>query len=90
MTLVGELVTNINAREATREAGKATERTGSPRETASSIIIGMMIVAVTVLLEKMIFNIEIMNTMTKTIRNGGRDPILDNRITDNHLAAPEV
>jgi len=54
MTLVGEEVTRIKASDATREAGSATARTGSPRATASSIIIGIIMVAVTVLLENII------------------------------------
>ena len=81
-------MTSINAREATNEAGIATERTGSPREEANSIIIGIMMVAVTVLLENIIFNNEIINTIINTITTEGRLPIPDRRTRESHFAAP--
>ena len=88
MTFVGDDVTSINAKEATSEAGIATERTGSPRETANSIMIGITIVAVTVLLENIIFNNEIINTITNIITSEGSVPIPESNTKESHFAAP--
>jgi len=80
----------MKARDATSDAGRATDMTGSPKEAASSGIIGMIMVAVTVLLEKMIFNKEMKKTITKTMTYAGSLPIPDSRTIDSHRAAPVV
>jgi hypothetical protein len=88
ITLVGELVTSMKAWEETSADGKAMDRTGSPSDMDSSIMIGIMIVAVTVLLENIIFSNEMIKTIANIMGNVGKEPIRDNNTMDNHRAVP--
>ena len=84
ITLVGVDVTSINANDEVKAAGRVMVNGFIPRLCARAIIIGMMIVAVTVLLENAIFNNDTMKTIANTCTKGCTLPILPSKTTDSH------
>ena len=85
---VGVEVTRINAMPEVSPAGIVTDKGSRPRFWDRAIIMGITIVAVTVLLEKATFNKETNRTTEKICRYKPRFPIPPSRRIESQLAAP--
>ena len=73
MTVVGPSLTRMNASDEVKAAGATVAHGSRCRSVASATRIGMMIVAVTVLLEKSMCSPATASTMTKGRNTSGTD-----------------